>query len=72
MTVPLKHLPHGNYRRADYFEKRVSELEADIEAMRAALLDLYVGDYRAKSEYTVREAARKVLWPASQSDRGTK
>lgn len=27
---PAKHLPHGNYERADWFEARVRELEAAL------------------------------------------
>lgn len=30
MTAPLKHVPHGNYRRADYFEERCKKLESAL------------------------------------------
>jgi hypothetical protein len=30
---PLKHLPHGNYERADWFEARCQALESALRAL---------------------------------------
>lgn len=34
---PAKHLPHGNYARADWFEARCKELEKELDDMTATL-----------------------------------
>lgn len=55
--VPPKHTPHGNYRRADYFETQCKILEVDLAVCMEARRTLLVAtDEMRRTENALQEA----------------